>query len=302
MAEILEDKKEWEGKTGGGNIGQKILFYYFRYGSIFLSYLFMGMVVFYYLVKNRQETINIYSYFRTKIKYGVFKSMISTYRNHYLFGKTIIDKFAMFAGRKNEYKILVDGEEIFHQLAENPEKGAILINSHVGSAEIAGYVLTQDKKKFYALVYGGEASAIQQYRTKILEEKNIYMIPVIDGFSHIFDLNNALRGKNFISIAGDRVYTDSKNIRFSFLGEAAAFPIGPFQLATKMKVPMMFSFVMQEGYKTYHCYVKKVLVEEYESIEKDKQVEYVMSKYVESLEEILKKYPLQWYNFYKFWN
>lgn len=302
MAEILEDKKEWEGKTGGGNIGQKTLFFYFRYGSIPLSYFFMGFVVFFYLIKNREEAQNIYSYFRTKIGYSPIKSVLSTYRNHFLFGKTIIDKFAMFAGRKEEYKIEVEGNEVFHELADNPDKGAILINSHVGSAEIAGYVLKQEKKKFYALVYGGEVSAIQQYRAKILAEKNIFMIPVTDGFSHIFDLNNALKGHNFISIAGDRVYTDSKNLKFNFLGEQAAFPIGPFLLATKMKVPLMFSFVMQEGYKSYHCYVKKVMVEEYQYLTKDQQIEYVMQRYVSSLEEILKKYPLQWYNFYKFWN
>ena len=97
---MASKKKNWHGKTGGGSFGQRALFGYFRHGSVRLAYGVMGFVIFFYLIINRNATGNIYRYFRQRQRYGRGRAAISVYLNHYLFGKTLIDKFALFAGRK----------------------------------------------------------------------------------------------------------------------------------------------------------------------------------------------------------
>ncbi len=295
------DEKAWQGKTHGGNFGQRFLFFYFKHGSISVAYAIVSIVILFYLVINYKATQTIFRYFRGRQKFGVLKSVISTYRNHFLFGKSLIDKFAMFAGRRNKYKVEVIDEPFFDAITNNPEKGAIILNSHVGCAEIAGYLLSQKKKRLNAVVFGGEAAAMMEYRSKILEEQNIKMVPVIDGFSHIFDVHNALRNAELAGMAGDRVYPGSRNIVVPFLGAPAAFPTAAFQLAVKVKVPVLALFVMQDGHKKFKVFVRKIEVENLEQNPQQTQVELLLKKYTTELEAILKIYTFQWYNFYPFW-
>ena len=51
-----------------------------------------------------------FRYFRQKRNYGWWKALLATYRNHCLFGQTVIDKFAMYAGHK--FKISYQGLEL----------------------------------------------------------------------------------------------------------------------------------------------------------------------------------------------
>lgn len=297
----MKPKKEWHGKTGGGNLGQRGLFFYFRHGNVMLSYAVMGVAVFFYLIRNYKATGNIYYYFRKRQGFSGFTAAYCTYLNHFMFGKTLIDKFAIFAGRQKEYTFEVIGQELFDAVASHPETGAVVVNSHIGCAEIAGYLLDQSKKRFNAVVYGGEATTMQSYRSKILEEKNIFMIPVTDPFSHVFAVNNALKKGEIISMAGDRIYEGSKNITLDFLGAPARFPIGPFHLAVKMNVPVLVFFVMQNGYKNYKAFVNCLEIDSEKSYTINEKIESLTSQYVHFLEEKIKEYPLQWYNFHTYW-
>ncbi len=297
----MEQNKAWHGKTGGGNFGQKSLFFYSRYGSINISYAIMSIVVPFFLIAHYRETKNIYNYFRLRFRYSILKSMVSVYQNHFLFGKTFVDKFAIYAHRTKDFRVEVDNEELFYQIAQDSTKGGILLHSHVGCSEIAGYLLFQKQKRINAIVYGGETDAVQEYRKNILAQQNVTMIPVTDGFSHIFAINNAFQNAELISMAGDRTYEGSKNIKCDFLGAPALFPTGAFQLAVRAGVPVVSLFVMQDGHKKYHCYVFKVEADLSQVKSTKEKVELLLKAYVETLEMMMKKYPLQWYNFHQFW-
>ncbi len=291
----------WSGKTGGGNFGQRALFQFFQNGSISVAYCLMSFAIFFYLIVNYKATYNIYAYFKKRQHFGIFKSILSTYRNHFLFGKTLIDKFAFFAGRRDEFKVEIIGNEYFSELDVNQNQGAILLQSHVGSSEIAGYVFSESFKTINAIIFGGESPVYQEYRSKLLTGHNVRLIPVTDGFSHVFEVNNALKNNDFVSMAGDRTYEGSKNIILDFMGAKAEFPIGPFQLAAKFKIPVLAFFVMQDGYKKYCCRVYKIEIPNLELKEFKTQVELLAKQYAKTLEEVLSNYPLQWYNFHKFW-
>jgi predicted LPLAT superfamily acyltransferase len=298
---LADKKSSWRGKTGGGNFGQLALFQYFRYGSISFAYCIMSCAIFFYLIINYKATRNIYFYFRSKHRYSIFKSAISTYRNHYLFGKTLIDKFAFFAGKRDKYSVDLINNEYFTELDSDVNRGALLLQSHVGSSELAGYFFSQNSKVINAIIFGGESPVFQEYRSKLLTGHNVRLIPVTDGFSEVFEINNALGNNDFVSMTADRIYEGSKNIELNFLGAKAEFPLGPFQIAVKLHVPVLALFVMQNGYKKYCCHVFKIEALKDETVDTKTQIEMLAQKYVSTLEQIVKKYPLQWYNFHKFW-
>jgi len=129
------------------------------------------------------------------------------------------------------------------------------------------------------------------------KEKKIKIIAIKEDFSHIIEINRALRDKEFICIHGDR-FTDSevsKKKTFDFMGLPADFPVGPFRLVSRLKVPYCFVFAIKSTNYNYDFFAFENKSESY-------KLEDIMGAYVAQLEKMVKKYPKQWYNFYPFWN
>ena len=96
-------------------------------------------------------------------------------------------------------------------------------------------------------------------------------------------------------MTGDRYIKNSKYLTHTLLGKEARFPAGPFHLASKFKVPLLFVYVMKATNSHYHLYTRKP-----NFIQND--VNALLKLYTENLEWILSKYPLQWFNYFNFWN
>jgi predicted LPLAT superfamily acyltransferase len=293
-------KKEWSGKTKGGNFGQKSLIFYFRHGSVTLSYFVLAIIVPFFMLFARKGYSSIYSYFRKIHSYGVARSFIMTYRNHYLFGQSMFDKYALFCNNGKKYELSFDGREAFDQALTN-NQGIIIISSHCGNFELAGYILKQDLKKINAIAFGGESQVYQQARVNSLSENNISLIPVSDDFSHIYAINEALSKGEILIVPGDRVYEGSKVVERSFLGHEAKFPAGPFHLAEKYDARVFAIFVMKVSDFHYKTIVRSISDLPAGEMTKPERIEAMADKYIRTLESVAAEYPSQWYNFYKFW-
>lgn len=294
-------KKEWSGKTRGGNFGQKSLIFYFRYGSVALSYFFLAIIVPFFMLFARKGYKSIYSYFRKIHSRSVASAFLLTYRNHYLFGQSMLDKYALFCNNRKKYELSFDGREAFDQ-ALTEKQGIIIISSHCGNFELAGYILRQELKKINAIAYGGESRVYQQARESSLSENNISLIPVSDDFSHIYAINNALTKGEILIVPGDRVYEGSKITERNFMGHPAKFPAGPFHLAVKYNARVFAIFVMKISDFHYKTIVRSLSDNTGEGLTKQERIDLMSDRYVNTLESVTAEYPAQWYNFYKFWN
>lgn len=219
-----------------------------------------------------------------------------TYKNHCAFSQVVIDKFAMYAGKK--FRIDIDGYDLFLSLADKPA-GFVQLSSHIGNYEIAGYSLVAKTKRFNALVFGGEKASVMANRGKLFDGNNIRMIPMMPDMSHLFVINQALSDGEIMSMPADRVFGSQKAFTIDFLGDKAKFPQGPFLMAAMRDVPMLFVSVMKTGAKTYHIFVKDI-DSPAEGATKEKAVA-MAQRYVKLLEDIVRQYPAQWYNYFDFW-
>ncbi len=113
--------------------------------------------------------------------------------------------------------------------------------------------------------------------------------------SHIFEINNALSQNHLICFTGDRYFGNSKTIQAELLGKEALFPAGTFMLASRLKAPVAFVYVMKEPNLHYHLYTRRA--PEF----KHRDTQAVLNAYTESVEGMLKKYPYQWFNYFDFW-
>jgi predicted LPLAT superfamily acyltransferase len=135
---------------------------------------------------------------------------------------------------------------------------------------------------------------------KVLEENlngfRYKIIPISDRhFEHIYEIKKALDNKEYVCFQGDRKVSEKMSCAMNFLGKPADFPKGPFYLALRFKVPVVFYFSMREKGMKYRF---KFFIADVQ--EKSEQA--LMEQYVKVLESMLAQYPDQWFNYYKFWN
>ena len=286
---------KWSGKTGGQKWMQKSLIFLFKWINIRILYAVMSLVMPFYLLFNRKGYMSMYSYFHERLSYTPFKSFINVYVNHYTFGQIILDRFAFYAGKR--FNINIIGNENYENLI-NEENGFIMLSSHIGNYELAGYHLKATKKNIYALIFGGETETVMKNRSKMFDGHNINMIPVKSDMSHLFEINNALRDGNIVSMPGDRIFGSVKYVDLMFLGKNAKFPMGPFAIAAQRDVPIISIFVMKEATYNYTIYVNEI---NSSGNNRKEKVESMSKQFINNLEDIVLKYPTQWFNYYNFW-
>lgn len=282
---------DWKGTTGGQTWMQQAMKRSLRWMPLWFVYAGMALVIPFYMLLAHKGYISIYHYFRRQHGYGPLKAFVNVYANHFLFGAVILDRFAMYAGKR--FDIRIDHYDEFLRLAD--EKGGFLmLSAHVGNYELAGYSLVSEKKPFNALVFGGETETVMANRREMFRHAHIRMIPVSDDMSHIFAVNNALADGEIVSMPADRIFGSAKYVKARLLGSGVRLPKGPFVMTTAREVPALAVFVMKTSLKGYQIHIRRLSAT-------DKAGE-LAREYAGCLDGILRKYPRQWFNFYAYFD
>lgn len=287
---------EWDGKSKGSLLGYKIFVYCIKKLGIKAAYSVLIFVAFYYFIFEKRSNKAIFYYFNKRLGYSYLKSIWSVYKSYFVFGQTIIDKTAISAGLRDKFTYEFDGVELLKKLLAE-KKGGVLISAHVGNFEIAEHFFGEIDLDFQInlVTTDMEHSVIKEYLESVTKKSSIKFIIVKDDLSHIFEINNALANNELICFTGDRYFEGTKTLTEELLGQEANFPAGPFLIASRLKVPVLFVYVMKEANLHYHLYAR-------ESEAKHRDEKGLLTAYANSVEKMLAKYPLQWFNYFDFWN
>ena len=289
--------KAWKGTTFGTTWMHEKLIMMLRHVPVQLFYAFTAVFVVPICLIVGKSSRFIYHYLRKRQGFSPMKAAWKTYINHCLFAQVVIDKFAMYAGRK--FKVDVVGYEHYKQLEATPNKGFLQLSAHIGNYEIAGYTLRAEKKRFNALVFGGEKESLMQERNKMLERDNIRLISVRDDMSHLFLLNEALAHSECVSMPADRHFGSPRSIELTFLGAKAKFPVGAFNVAAMRQLDVLAVNVMKTSTTGYTVYVTPLTYDK-NALRKE-CIRQLAEAYKDELEKRLHDYPCQWYNYFEFW-
>ena len=296
-----KSRQEWTGVTGGHKLGQKALKWLFSVVDVRAGYVILALIVPFYLLFARRGYLAIYRYFRKRQGYPPLKSFGKTWRNHFLFGQMLLDRFAVYAGQGGALRVEnPDNERCFLPLLDAAE-GCIIASAHVGNPELCGYLLKQTKKRINCLIFGNEAREVQKNRAAALGSNFVRLLPVTDGLSHIFLIREALANGEMVSIPCDRTFGSARSLSCRFLGGYADFPVGAFALAAQFHVPVVALFVLKTGTLRYRIRVVPVPPAAGGELTKREQIDAMTRAFVCELEQIVRQYPEQWFNFYRFW-
>ncbi|MBR4266229.1 MAG: lipid A biosynthesis (KDO)2-(lauroyl)-lipid IVA acyltransferase [Bacteroidales bacterium] len=293
---------KWKGVTGGGNFGLKSLFFLFKYCDVRVGYFFMYLTIPFYILFGVKVRKSIEHYFQYVYGFGKIKSFFKTWHCYNTFGKVMLDRFSIFSGQKHKFKVETEGVDLFWDLMKSG-KGFMMVGSHTGNFEICGYLLHQDIKKIYALVFGGETQVLQQKRFAQFITNNIEMVAVKDDMSHLFVMNDALMNGNIITMPADRNLGSSKSVTCNFGKATAEFPVGPFSIAAIRDVPVLAVFVYRLKTHEYKVIVKKIEINSDTEVKSaKKKAEMLAQIFVSELEKQVFEFPCQWFNFFEFFN
>lgn len=287
---------QWDGKSKGTVLGYKIFVFFIKKIGIKSAYFILYFVATYYYIFLKKSNASIFYYFNKRLGYSYLKSKRMVFNSYYTFGQTIIDKISISAGMKNRFTYEHDGGEIIINLL-NEKKGGVLISAHIGNFEIAEHFFGEIDVNFQInlVTTDLEHSEIKQYLEKITQKPSIKFIIISDDLSHIFEINAALAKNELVCFTGDRYFEGVKSLSANLLGQEAKFPAGPFLIASRLKVPVVFVYVMKEPNLHYHLYTREAKMKHRDEVG-------LLKAYTESVETMIKKYPLQWFNYFDFWN
>ncbi len=238
-----------------------------------------------------KATRAIWKYNRTILQYSRVKSFFKLYQHYYVFGQTIVDKVALNKGLANKFSYRFDNYQEFLRVINSGP--VIMIGAHVGCWEIGSAFFSEYKKKINVVMWDAE---YQKIKNMIDAETHRYnVIPINEGsIEALVSVKSAIDRSEPVCFLGDRYFSKESATAVKFMGKDFLFPKGPTLLAAKFKVPVIFYFAMKEKKRSYRfCF---------HIVEEEMSQEALLQSYASTLEEIVTRYPQQWFNFYDTWN
>ena len=179
--------------------------------------------------------------------------------------------------------------------------GVLLLTAHLGNWEAAGQLLSRLDVPVNVTGFDKEFPEIRALLNQAARTK-FRLIPLSGPPTDAIPLLSALRRGELVAMLGDRAY-GSPSARISFLGGMASFPIGAYVLAAIAGAPLVHVFNLREPGRHYRFFgfpPQRPRMPPRE--QRDAYLRDCAARFARDLETILKCDPLQWYNFFQFWN
>lgn len=290
---------QWQGKSRGTPLGYRIFVVICKTLGLVPAYLLLRFVAFYYFLFSWRSSRYSYAYFRNRLAYGKVKAWYNVYRNYYAFGQTLLDKIVVMAGIPNRFTYTFEGEENLRAMVQSG-RGGMLISAHVGNWEAAGHLLKRLDTRINVVMYDAEHERIKHYLEEITGGRNFNVIVIREDLAHVYAISEALQKNELICLHADRFLEGNKTEVRSFLGADAHFPSGPFALAAGFRVPVSMVFAFKETATHYHFFGSPLAMRSEEESKAQFSTR-LLGSFVNELEQKVRMYPEQWFNYYNFW-
>ena len=228
-------------------------------------------------------------------------SFLDVARHFFWFASTILDRVYFLTGQYEGFNITIHGRELIDDQVKKAE-GCILLGSHTGSFEVLRTLAVNKlNMPLKIMMYRSHNQAITKIVDALSPRLSESVIDLADP-NALLKMSEFIESGDIVGILGDRVSEGDRTIACDMLGETAEFNIGPMRLAAVLDVPVIFFVGLYRGGNKYEIYFEK-LVRDFDTNRKnrDAQVEEYTKKYVKCLEKYVRYEPLNWFNYYDFW-
>ena len=190
--------------------------------------------------------------------------------------------------------LLANTEGIEHlAAAERLGRGLVVVTAHLGNWELGGRLLAGTVTRPTHVVVAPERDpAVERF---LRGNGGPVRFLTRTGPLNVLPLVSALRRNEVVALQGDRALGGRGDRLHTFFGVPAPFPLGPFVLARAAGAPVLPAFCLLRADRRY-----TIAIGEPWAVAPGGESE-ALARWVSVLEEMVRRHPTQWFNFYDVW-
>jgi predicted LPLAT superfamily acyltransferase len=223
------------------------------------------------------------------------------YRHVFSFASTIHDRIYLLNDRFNVFDIEVRGDQALLAAIEK-QPGALLMGAHLGSFEVLR-AMGRGKKGLRVAMLMYEQNARKLNATlAAINPRAMQDIISLGHLESMLEVRDKLDEGYLVGMLADRSLNDDTTLSVEFLGEQAAFPLGPWRMAAMLKRPVFLMAGLYLGGNRYQLHFEQLA--DFSNIERggrDAAIKAAVQAYADSLARLCRLAPYNWFNFFDFW-
>lgn len=217
--------------------------------------------------------------------YGVLGVKDRSFRHILEFAWSMLDKTDACTLCKNPPSFTLAGD------TDWMKGGCFLLSTHLGCIEVMPALRKSrgQTPRVHAFQQMGHDAVFTQVFAEHMDANQLTLHAVEDiGVETAVEMKSAIEAGDIVLMAADRPSAGSKAVlRQRFLGRDCVWPKGVFRFARMMESPIYAIICVKTGWNSYEIVAKRMGTDP-------------LADYVAFLEENVRRYPYQWYQFYKF--
>jgi predicted LPLAT superfamily acyltransferase len=213
------------------------------------------------------------------------------------FAATLLDRVYMAVGDFDRFEVTIEGLPLLDQ-ALKQGRGCLLLGSHLGSFDLL--MLAQ------RAMDGRQVSVMMRVDPRARVRR---IAGVDDGAFDLIQLgqpdsylraHEALTNGGIVAVLADRT-EGAARLPARFLGRMTALPIAPHVLAARSGAAVVMCFGLYEGSNRYRIeFVEFGITAARNS--RGAALQPMVDRYAALLEQYALRFPLNWFNFYPYWD
>ena len=223
------------------------------------------------------------------------------FRHYHTFASTLLDRVDILSGRVGRFDITIHGREAV-EAALRSGRGCLLFGAHLGSFELVR-ALADDHRALVVSVVMHEANADMIGRWAREMAPDLAARIIAPGqVGTLLRVRECLARGEAVAMLADRPVGARVTKQAAFFDSPAEFPVGPFQVALTLGVPVVLFFGLYRGARCYDIHFETFAHgAKVHRAEQAEVLDRMIERYAQRLEAYARRYPWNWFNFYDFW-
>lgn len=309
---MVECKKSffWRSQRDGTSfIGLDLAVWLYKYGgryAIKVLLLIIATIVYLSVPRARFYSQDYLKRIRqTAIDNDITLPPNNVWRHIYRFVEAVLERVLAWHGLLNYADLeAVDNSIVRMQTQLASPTGAVIVGAHVGSIEMLRAIMKVSTAKIRRVNILIETTGNQrflEYLKKVNADSATDFFPVDDITpATAIELHERVTNGEWVVILADRLpHPKARALKVPFLGSTVLLPEGPWLLALLLKAPVFALFGVKSGRKL-KVYFKDLGRVEAPRREREAVFTQKATALAQLMTEILFQAPLDWFNFYGF--
>jgi len=217
--------------------------------------------------------------------------------------KTITEVLLMFVGKfdiENAIKNSDEVKEKLKDLAKNSPNGIIFMTAHFSNWELMAHFIAKNGLPMIVIGREGNNRLIEENITKPMREK--YGNSAVSKKKAMLSMMKKLKAGGTVGLLIDQKAGSSHSAKLDFFGKPAETTLSVASLKLSLDPIVIPVFVVRGSDGLYELMINESIDYVAEDIEdKEKKLEAMTLKYNKVIEDIIRKYPSQWFWMHNRW-